>query len=364
MAPGPSDPIRRGPLNPLPTQVSPATTDEVPGRGTPTTSRVLPAPPPPTDAVEKSFRPRVPHVGKKPDAQPESPSETARRPVEWRMGRTAKALVSDIVRDLKNVNRSDIERIVRLPARKLERRDIALLTNRKVSKGTRDLVVSELLRNATALERRGQSDAAAVARKVAGKVPQDLDAFGAKMLWDLSQRLPIAEGNRVGSAKFVVPKVDTSGSNGEFREAIFKFDHPGVGITGYRAYFSTTPPNPDGTFTADHQFEMGLVPPDATGSHAWHFIDTNTLNSDLEYYVWITAHDNQAESAPSNVLHQQFMASKRGDLNADGVIDTADVDKLMQILLGQNDALATADINADGWVTQADVDALLAAIGQ
>ena len=71
----------------------------------------------------------------------------------------------------------------------------------------------------------------------------------------------------------------------------------------------------------------------------------------------VTAVEAGNESAPSNVV--RLNASTLGDLNGDGKVDIADVNAVINIMLGKADMIPAADLNGDGKVDIADVNAVI-----
>lgn len=71
----------------------------------------------------------------------------------------------------------------------------------------------------------------------------------------------------------------------------------------------------------------------------------------------VTAVVAGTESAPSNVV--RLSTSTPGDLNGDGKVDIADVNAVINIMLGKGDMIPAADLNGDGKVDIADVNAVI-----
>ncbi|MBQ9217151.1 MAG: hypothetical protein IJ160_03100 [Muribaculaceae bacterium] len=71
----------------------------------------------------------------------------------------------------------------------------------------------------------------------------------------------------------------------------------------------------------------------------------------------VTATTAGTESAPSNAVC--YGLSERGDVTGDGKVDIADVNGIINIMLGKAQTTATADITGDGKVDIADVNAAI-----
>jgi len=263
------------------------------------------------------------------------------------------------------------ERAVSKPTYEMSAEELKALANHPVPQRVLDLVRNELSRAAGLVAQRGDARLATTARNVVAAMPTRIDAFGAKMLWDLAQRLPTIRDQNLQAANVIVPRVGANSPNDRIVEFTVSFDavtnSGDTPLAGYRGWFSTSArPDAAGAFdkASVPKFEMGLVRPNSLGLCFYHHVDTaGQFANATRYYVWGTAFNTGGgESVGSNFVAWTALAVQRADMNADGVIDYADVDRLLRILMGQDDPLARGDVNGDGVVNMADVDALVARI--